>query len=259
VQRCCDFIVLLARLLRDRKPLPWLNILADAATEYTTAQGVQRKQLSQLLGLGMRRCDSFLSQRDCAPPGLFGLEYFCKLQEITPSIEKKIKIMRTLIRSSEYSNTDFIIRYRAPSRIKGNKYDVYEYASVFPYQRTSSKRSHDGVPVMASSHGRWVTGKLKAAYEGEYTLSCGESCEYNNPSGPECICLQAGFPCTEACHDAFPAKCQYELPGWPSKCIQGCAGEGACPACYNNIVQSMIEGQGEQCFLLRPGDVFGVV
>ncbi|KAJ9137738.1 Nitrate reductase (NAD(P)H) [Pleurostoma richardsiae] len=77
VGKCCRFIASLSNLINQPTiSVSWLKYLADAAANYTSARSVDRCQAERLLGLGMRRCRSFLNDPELDPPSFFGLGSF---------------------------------------------------------------------------------------------------------------------------------------------------------------------------------------
>lgn len=87
-ERCCRLIILLSNRLSQASnaTVRWLAILADAANKYISSRGVQRQQFFKLLGLGMRRCNSFLNEPTSSLPHFFGLEYFYVLLDMIAGV-----------------------------------------------------------------------------------------------------------------------------------------------------------------------------
>ncbi|KAJ2986758.1 hypothetical protein NUW58_g4875 [Xylaria curta] len=261
-EKCCRFIISLSGCVN--KPFTsvlWLKCLADAAVQYTNAKTADRRQAEKLLGLGMRRCKSFLNDPGRDPPSFFGLSPFPILLNMASGVEEQIKIMRTISQTLQVSGQDLLIRYTKKTtthrqmRVGGRL--RYFLATALPQSETPrgdyeplAKRQCHGT---ASRHCRWIVSD----FDWSETACDGFDCSCVSKDGPKCACAESGFACSLSCHMDLESlsRCTSESHSKPRKRCEGdseCHGD--CSDCYLRSYVSKLESSGEHCCFLQRND-----
>lgn len=263
-ERGCKFIISLARLVD--KPVPWLELLSDAAQTLINSRGVEKKHLSKLFHMGMRRCHSFLTNSNMAVPPFFGLSSCTCLLGILDGMDNMIAFMRDI--AQHIQAEDLIIRYRPPGR--NSSYDPfkspqYECASACPQTRTSKKRTRGDVLSEPKGHCRWIPlSKEQDTPVGTATIGnligCAtldepelDLCSCKGSSDLQCLCESEGFQCTFLCHPDG-VGCSNQGLSW-LKCAAGCPGKGECSSCFQTLTRRIVEEKAEDCFFIRFADL----
>lgn len=148
-----------------------LGGLIRSASSLLEASGLDLQEAERLFAYSYRRCDNFLTPRECEefPPPIFGLDNFSRFISFLSSEEDKISALRRFAAKHNIKSDDLVIRYMHTENSKGAEVYYWEYCSVYPVTQSGTKRDSDGNPIPGSSrYRRWVSTELIKQWKGNY-------------------------------------------------------------------------------------------
>lgn len=134
----------------------WLGYIARAMERLLHSGDLAQKQCLQLMRYGERHCQNFLEEGRPVPE-LFGILKLTTLLPLLNHEEDGVEILRSYAESiGQKGERAYLIRYLV-GKGDSKSYSLnFEYATAFPYQRSSLKRNHDGSVIQGTGHVRWV-------------------------------------------------------------------------------------------------------
>jgi hypothetical protein len=129
----------------------WPMLLARAAHDFCTAEGIQKDQYKMLQALGTRQ-SGFLGEAPASMKVAFGLTDPGVISWISKNQEEEIGLLRDLGKCLDIPNR-MIIKY-ALSKEHGNHVASFQRICALTTATTSNKRDHEGHTL--SGHCRWI-------------------------------------------------------------------------------------------------------
>ncbi|KLO86345.1 Uncharacterized protein LW93_11119 [Fusarium fujikuroi] len=134
----------------------WLGYIARAMEPLLHSGDLAQKQCLQLMRYGERHCQNFLEEGRPVPE-LFGILKLTTLLPLLNQEEDGVEILRSYAESiGQKGERAYLIRYLVGQGDSKSYSLNFEYATAFPSQRSSSKRTYDGSAVQGTGHVRWV-------------------------------------------------------------------------------------------------------
>ncbi|KAG4268154.1 hypothetical protein FPRO04_12652 [Fusarium proliferatum] len=134
----------------------WLGYIARAMEPLLHSGDLAQKQCLQLMRYGERHCQNFLEEGRPVPE-LFGILKLTTLLPLLNQEEDGVEILRSYAESiGQKGERAYLIRYLVGQGDSKSYSLNFEYATAFPYQRSSLKRNYDGSAIQGTGHVRWV-------------------------------------------------------------------------------------------------------